>query len=65
MQSIKYYNSDSPENWLSRGFTNRGIVYNNNKDYADYVDEVFNEKQGTSDVSLTGIINGSDPIYNA
>ena len=65
MQSIKYYNSDSPESWLSRGFTSRGIVYNNNKDYADYVDEVFNEKQGTSNVSLTGIINGSDPIYNA
>ena len=47
-----------------RGYTNRELTAWDGLDYADYVDAVFNEKQGTTGVSLTGIKNGSDPVYN-
>lgn len=54
----------NPVERLMRGYTNRELISHNGKDYADYVDEVFNRKQGTSGVTLTGINNGSDPVYN-
>jgi len=65
MKYLEYYNANNPEQWLMRGYTNRELTAYDGLDYADYVDAVFNEKQGTTDVSLTGIKNGSDPVYNA
>ena len=47
-----------------RGYTNRELISWNGKDYADYVDEVFNEKQGTEGITLTGINQGGDPIFD-
>ena len=43
-----------------------GIVRDGDKtkDYTDYVDELYNEKNGTSGVKLSGFENGSDPIFN-
>ena len=65
MKYLEYYNSENPQEWLMRGYTNRELTAYNGKDYADYVDEVFNAKQGTTGVTLSGINNGSDPVYNA
>lgn len=65
MKYLEYYNANNPEQWLMRGYTNRELTAYDGLDYADYVDAVFNEKQGTTGVSLTGIKNGSDPVYNA
>lgn len=58
-------NPAEPYNYIMRGYTNRELVFLNGKDYADYVDEVYNTKQGTTGVTLTGIKAGKDPIYNA
>lgn len=54
----------NPVERLMRGYTNRELSSWNGKDYADYVDEVFNKKQYTSGITLTGINNGKDPIFN-
>lgn len=57
--------TDEPHNYVMRGYTNRELVADaNGKDYASYVEDVYNEKQGTTGVSLAGIINGSDPVFN-
>lgn len=56
---------DNGINYLMRGYTNRELVSFNGKDYADYVEDEFNKKQGTTGVKLAGINNGSDPVYNA
>ena len=65
VEYLKRYNPTDPTQWLMRGYTNRELTAYDGLDYADYVDAVFNEKQGTTGVSLTGIKNGSDPIFNA
>lgn len=58
--------TDEPWNYVMRGYTNRELVADaNGKDYADYVEDVFNKKQGTTGVKLAGIMNGSDPIFDA
>ncbi len=49
---------------LARSYTTRELCSFNNKDYVDYVDDVYNKKNGTTGVSLSGVINKSDPIYN-
>ena len=64
MAYLNYY-GDNGINYLMRGYTNRELVSFNGKDYADYVEDVFNQKQGTTGVKLAGINNGSDPVYNA
>ena len=64
VEYLKRYNPTDPTQWLMRGYTNRELTAYDGLDYADYVDAVFNEKQGTTGVSLTGIKNGSDPVYN-
>ena len=68
MEMLKIYSPDYPGDYLMRGYTNRELVNYNGKDYADYVDDVFNERNGlTGDkkVSLTGVKNDAkDPIYN-
>lgn len=73
---IKYFLAlyqDEWYNYLMRGYTNRELCAFNGKDYADYVDDVFNAKQGlTGDnkVTLTGISNVEkhpdkpDPIWD-
>jgi ABC-type oligopeptide transport system substrate-binding subunit len=65
IEYLKTYDPVEPFNWLMRAYTNRELDAINGKDYSDFVDEVFNEKQGTTGVSLTGIKNGSDPVYDA
>ena len=67
MKQLSMYNEDAPYEWLYRAFTNRELAAAGGKDYADYVDDVYNEKQGlTGDdkVTLTGINQGGDPIFN-
>ena len=64
IQQLLYYNDSEPTMWLMRGYTNRELCAVNGVDYADMVDAVFNEKQGTTGVSLTGVNNGSDPVFN-
>lgn len=64
MKYLVRYNPDEPEQWLMRGYTNRELCAYDGLDYADYVDAVFNEKQGTTGVSLTGITYGEDPVYD-
>ena len=68
IEALKMYQPAEPYNYLMRGYTNRELVSYNGKDYADFVDDVYNKKQGLSGdnaVSLTGILQGNDPIYNA
>jgi len=49
-----------------RGYTNRELVKDEaGKDYADYVDDVYNQKQGTTGVTLTGINALKDPVFDA
>lgn len=63
LEYLKLY-ANTPIERLQRSYTCRELCNYNGKDYADYVDDVFNEKQGTTGVSLSGIQNGSDPIYD-
>ena len=66
-------------NYLMRGYTNRELVSYDGKDYADFVDDVYNTKKGltgNNKVTLTGINNADlhpatadnptapDPVYN-
>lgn len=58
--------SDEPWNYVMRGYTNRELVADaSGKDYASYVEDVYNEKQGTTGVSLAGIVEGKDPVFDA
>ena len=63
MEYLNLYAAD-PIQRLARSYTCRELATYNGKDYADYVDEVYNQKQGTTGVSLSGIINGSDPVFD-
>ena len=68
IEALKMYQPAEPYNYLMRGYTNRELVSYNGKDYADFVDDVYNRANGLNGenkVSLTGILNGSDPIYSA
>lgn len=57
--------TDEPWNYVMRGYTNRELVADaSGKDYASYVEDVYNKKQGTTGVSLAGIVNGSDPVFD-
>jgi len=58
------YGDENAINWLMRGYTNKELTAADGKDYTDYVNNVFNEKEGTEGVSLIGIDNGSDPCYS-
>lgn len=63
MSYLKRYNENEPQEWLARSFTNRELCQYNGKDYADYVDDVYNEKNNTN-ISLSGFKNGYDPIFD-
>ena len=63
MAYLKRYNENEPAEWLARGFTNRELCQYNGKDYADYVDDVYNQKNNTN-ISLSGLKNGYDPIFD-
>lgn len=54
-------------NYLMRGYTNRDLCSADGKDYADYVEDVYNQKQGTTGEVLAGInrTDGKDPVFNA
>ncbi|HHU20991.1 MAG TPA: hypothetical protein GXZ51_00905 [Acholeplasma sp.] len=69
LEYLEYYNPNFPSQWLMRGYTVRELgTDESGKDYADYVDEVWRQRQGiTSEVSLTGFLNGKgsvDPTYD-
>ena len=52
----------NPEYSIARGFTPKGVVLDN-KDYTSYVNDCYN-KNNNVNVSLIGIDNGSDPVFN-
>ena len=62
--NLKQYNKNEPYEYLARAYTNRELCSADNKDYVDYVCDVFNQKQNTQGVNLTGIEQGGDPIHN-
>ena len=53
-----------PSMLIMRAYTNRELTAFEGKDYADYVDEVYNREQGTTGISLSGSIQGDDPIFD-
>lgn len=62
---LRMLSHDEPWNYVMRGYTNRELVCDENgKDYTSYVEDVYNKKQGTWGVSLAGIVNGSDPVFD-
>ena len=66
MKYLKFFSQEDPSQRLIRAYTVKELAYdNNNKDYASYVEDVFNQKQGTTGVRLNGTDQGNDPIYNA
>ena len=60
----KQLDPNEPYNYVMRGYTNKELVSADGKDFTDYVNDVYNEKQGTEGVSLIGIDNGSDPVFD-
>ncbi len=63
---FKRMSKDEPYNYVMRAYTNRELVADaNGKDYSSYVEDVYNQKQGTTGVSLAGIVEGKDPIFDA
>lgn len=64
LEYLKIYNPKAPIEFLGRSFTIRDLCTADGKDYVDYLNDVYNEAQGTTGVDLTGINNGSDPIFN-
>lgn len=65
MEALARYNPNQPSQWLMRGFTIRDLCAWEGQDYADYVDAVYNQRQSTTGITLTGIVQGSDPVYDA
>jgi len=53
-----------PSMLIMRGYTNRELTAFDGKDYADYVDEVYNREQGTTGISLSGAIQKDDPVFD-
>ena len=62
---MKQLDPTEPYNYIMRGYTNKELVSAGGKDFTDFVNDVYNKKQGTTGVSLIGIDNGSDPVYSA
>ena len=65
LEYLKRFSKDEPYNYLMRSYTNRELVFCDGKDYCDFVDDVYNQKQGTTGKSLTGIIAGEDVVFDA
>ena len=53
-----------PSMLIMRGYTNRELTAYDGKDYADYVDEVYNREESTTGISLSGSIQGDDPVFD-
>ena len=57
--------SAEPVQRLARFYTCYGLAVDpNGKDYTAYVDEVYNRKQGTTGVTLSGFRGKTDPVWN-
>jgi len=65
LERLEWYRPNEPYLWLMRAYTIRELCNFEGKDYADYVDDVYNEKEGTTGITLTGINQLGDPIYDA
>ena len=64
---MKQLDPVEPYNYIMRGYTNKELVSAGGKDFTDFVNDVYNEKQGLSGedaVSLIGIDNGGDPVHD-
>lgn len=70
MQYLRYYNQGDPVQRLNRTYTVKGLSQDAaGKDYTSYVEDVYNEKQGTENVKLIGTDisesgSAEDPIYD-
>lgn len=70
LANLKYYNQTDPVQRLNRVYTVKGLAQDSDgKDYVDYVQDVYNEKQGTTGVKLVGTDisesgSSEDPIYS-
>ncbi len=70
LANLKFYNQTDPVQRLNRVYTVKGLAQDSDgKDYVDYVQDVYNEKQGTTDVKLVGTDisesgSAEDPIYS-
>lgn len=64
LQNLKYYDENEPYNYLMRGYTNYELASAEGRDYTEYFNDVFNEKQGTTGKNVIGIDNGSDPVFS-
>lgn len=65
MEYLKYYYQEDPSQRLIRSYTVKDLaVDENGRDYVEYVEDVYNEKQGTTGVRLNGTDQGNDPVYN-
>lgn len=54
----------TPHEFLYRRYVSENLAFDaDGKDYVDYFDAVYNEKNGTS-FKLTGFDTGFDPVYN-
>lgn len=63
----KQFDPNEPYNYIMRGYTNKELVSAGGKDFTDYVNDVYNEKQGLSGddkVSLIGIDNQGDAVHS-
>lgn len=65
LQYLKMVSPKEPYARLARAYTSRELCSANNKDYVDMVCAVYNQKQGTTGVNLTGIEQGGDPVFDA
>ena len=72
LKYLNYYYPADPVQRLSRTYTAKELAIDSNgKDYVEYVEEVYNRKQGTTGVHLMGVdqtgtvAEKSDPVYNA
>lgn len=67
LKQLEYWDDTEPYNWLARAYTNRELCATAGMDYLDFVDAVYNDKNnlhGEDEVTLTGINQGSDPIFD-
>lgn len=48
---------------LNRSLNNKGINQTNGKDYLDYLNEYYNQKNNTN-ISLIGLDSGNDPLFD-
>lgn len=67
LEYLKQWNEDEPWQRLNRAWTNYNLCSAGGKDYDDYVSDVYNRENnlsGDNAVSLAGVLQQGDPVYN-